>query len=91
MSKLILGKGGSAPGIDLISPDNTDIICSLELEKGQSVYAADMDIENNLAAIGTRCGSIEILTLPEDDMSDGFGASINLLQIHFTNRAAYLF
>lgn len=80
MSKLILGKGGSAPGIDLISPDSTDIICSLELEKGQSVYAVDMDIGNNLAVIGSRYGCIEILTLPEDDMSDGFGTGINLFQ-----------
>ena len=66
MSKLILGKGGSAPGVDLVSAGNIDVICSLELEKGQSVYAVDMDIENNLAAIGTRCGSIEILALPEE-------------------------
>ena len=80
MSKLILGKGGSAPGVDLISADNTDITCSLELEKGQSVYAVDMDIENNLAVIGTRCGSIEILTLPEDGITSGFGTGINLFQ-----------
>ena len=80
MSKLILGKGGSAPGIDLISIDSTDIICSRKPEKGQSVYAVDMDIENNLAAIGTRCGSIEILTLPEDGITGGFGTGISLFQ-----------
>jgi len=80
MSKLILGKGGSTPGIDLISINTIDIICSRKLEKGQSVYAVDMDIENNLAVIGTRCGSIEILTLPEDGITNGFGTGINLFQ-----------
>lgn len=57
---LVLGSGGSRPGVFFLSPGSLRPQQIASLEPGHSVYASDLDVQSGMTAIGTRLGRIEL-------------------------------
>jgi hypothetical protein len=62
LSRVFLGKGGSAPGLAALSTSDAPPEPWLELPPGHSVYAIGVDADPGRIALGTRAGTIELLT-----------------------------
>lgn len=60
---VLLGTGGAAPGLWRIGTGAYSAECLLELPAGHSVYAIDVAMDRGLAAVGTRAGTIEVLSM----------------------------
>ena len=69
ISSLILGAGGSEPGVQILPSNGTEAFGLAELPHGHSVYAIDVDAESGLISLGTRGGRIELLSWLDDGES----------------------
>lgn len=70
LSTALLGGGGSAAGLWLISDRSWAPRNILRLPPGHSVYAVDVDVEAGLIAAGTRSGRIVLIPWSGDDGGD---------------------
>jgi len=61
---LLIGTGGSKPGLWTMRPDCRSAGPLLALPPGHSVYALDVDPEGERFAVGDRAGNIQVLSWP---------------------------
>lgn len=69
---ILLGAGGSAPGIRFFDSDAGKTTRIVDLPVGHSPYGFDIDLEQSLLAFGTRAGRIGIISYPPPTAPDGY-------------------
>ncbi len=80
ISSVFLGTGKPQPGLSVMGAGQTQASRLVDKPPGHSVYAIDVDPEQNLVAIGTRAGEVEILSWPRTVGSSEPGKTQSLRQ-----------
>ena len=63
---LVLGRGGPRPGVSMFDPPEHREMVLSSLPPGHSVYAIDVDPEEQAVAFGTRVGTVEVIARKAD-------------------------
>lgn len=70
-NELLLGAGGTHPNVSVFDINSGEIRTLIEVPYGHSVYAIDIDFEEEMIALGTRGGLIKIVPDPAKQGAEG--------------------